>query len=156
MICGSLDQWQRDRPYFPAAFDRAFAFLEGRDLASLAPGRHDIDGDALFALVQDLTTEDERQLRFEAHERYADLQFIVSGREKQLYAPGGADALLIEDLLAERDLAFYRRPAVCATLILHPGDYAVYLPGELHCPRCAVAFPGEPVRRIVFKIARMA
>jgi biofilm protein TabA len=57
-----------------------------------------------------------------------------------------------EDFPEERDLAFYTPPASHSSLILGPGHYAVYFPGEPHRPCCAVTQGGEDIRKVVFKI----
>lgn len=155
MMYGTLALWERDKAYYPEAFARAFAFLRGKDARAIAPGRYAIDGDAIYAMVQDAATEDEAARRFESHAKYADIQLLLTGREKQLYAPDASGAPITEDRLAERDTAFHARPGVYNSVILEPGSYAVYFAGELHAPNCAPALPGETVRKIVFKVARM-
>lgn len=149
MIYGTIHN-RRNLRWLPPAFRTALGFLDGRDLSGLAPDRYPIDGDRIFAILEDVTTEKDK-LRFELHRRYTDIQFIVSGREKQLYAhePGGPEGLL-EDRLDASDIAFYSAPRTYNAVFLNPGDFTVYLPGELHCPCCAVDLP-EPVRKIVFK-----
>ena len=49
-----LDTLARADRYFALhpGFARAFAFLRGAGLDALVPGRHPIDGDALFAIVE--------------------------------------------------------------------------------------------------------
>ncbi|NDG71800.1 MAG: DUF386 domain-containing protein, partial [Proteobacteria bacterium] len=54
---------------------------------SQAPGRYEIDGDRVFALVQKYTTKPVESALYEAHRRYSDIQFIFSGRETILWAP---------------------------------------------------------------------
>ncbi|MDR3074079.1 MAG: YhcH/YjgK/YiaL family protein [Deltaproteobacteria bacterium] len=156
MFYGNIRQWERDRAYFHPVFDRAFAFLRDRDPAGFAPGRHDLDGENLFVLVQDVRTEDEAKLRYEAHARYTDVHVVITGREKQLYAADGAGLAVTEDKYADRDVAFFARPEFGNSVILEPLTYAVYPAGELHCPCCAVDRPGESVRKFVFKIARLS
>ena len=64
------------------AFAKAVEFLQRSDLASLAPGRHDIDGDNCFAIVNDaaeLVPPSERKV--ELHRVYFDIQIPLSGEE---------------------------------------------------------------------------
>ena len=44
-------------------------------------GRHPIDGEAIFALVSTYETEPEGARSFEAHRKYIDVQYLLSGRE---------------------------------------------------------------------------
>jgi YhcH/YjgK/YiaL family protein len=66
---------------------RGLQFLAKTDLASLAPGRHELDGKRLFALVSDYTPKPLAECRWEAHRRYLDLQYLVSGIERMGVAP---------------------------------------------------------------------
>lgn len=156
MIYGLARLWKRDSNLFLPAFDKAFAFLEGKDLLNMEPGRYDIDGDRVFALLQDVDTKAEADCRYEAHAKYIDIQLIVSGREKQLYSADDAGVSVTEDALAERDVIFYTRPEQNNSVILEAGSYAVYQAGELHCPCCSSGVPGEKVRKVVFKVAAAA
>lgn len=152
MIYGLVADWRRDKRYFPAVFDAAFAFLAANDAALLADGKHPIDGERLFASVESLRTQGDALRRFEAHKKYLDIQLLLAGREKHRYAPSLDGMAVTEDLLRERDLVFYTPPASYSELILGPGHYAVYFPGEPHSPCCAVTPGGEDIRKIVFKI----
>lgn len=152
MIYGTLRTWSKDRSFFPTAFTTALAFLDGKNPATLPPGRHDIEGDRIFAMLNDAVTESADMRRFELHRRYIDIQVLLSGLEVQLYAPEPeSQAGLLEDDLEAKDIAFYAHPARYNRVNLIPGDYAIYLPGELHCPCCSTG-AGETIRKIVFKI----
>lgn len=156
MIYGTMKEWQRDKAYLSAAFDKAFTFVNGKNLASLANGRYEIDGDDIFALVQDPATEPETARRFEAHAQYFDIQLLVSGEEKQRYAANSEGTTVSEDAFAERDVAFYTDPPLSNAVILTPMTYAVYAPMELHAPNCDGSIPGNKLKKIVFKIHKDA
>jgi biofilm protein TabA len=70
-----------------ARLSRALQFVQQPGLAALAEGRCDIDGADVYALVQHYTTKAPGQGRWETHRRYADLQLVVSGRERMGVAP---------------------------------------------------------------------
>jgi YhcH/YjgK/YiaL family protein len=127
----------------------ALGYLERTDFWRVTPGRHDLDGDRLFALVQDYTTRPEREGRWECHRRYIDLQFVVSGVERIGYAP--VASLQAGPYDADRDIAwldgtgsFVRLPA---------GHMMLLWPDDAHMPGIAEADP-SPVRKVVVKIAR--
>ncbi|HEY2574566.1 MAG TPA: YhcH/YjgK/YiaL family protein, partial [Verrucomicrobiaceae bacterium] len=67
-------------------FARAFDFLRTVD-GTQSLGRHEIDGDQVFALVQSYATKPVEEALFEAHRKYIDVQFLFSGRETILWAP---------------------------------------------------------------------
>jgi YhcH/YjgK/YiaL family protein len=126
----------------------ALDYLGRTDFASLTPGRYAIDGDALFALVQDYTSKPEADGRWEHHRRYIDAQFVVSGVERIGYAP--ASSLDTGPFDAERDIAFLTGSGSFVTI---PAGHVMLLwPDDAHMPGIAA---GEPcaVRKVVVKIA---
>ena len=72
-----------------ARMAKALEFLARPDLAELAPGRHEIMGDEVFANVQELTTVRPGEKNYEAHRRYADVHYVISGEELMGVAPVG-------------------------------------------------------------------
>lgn len=113
-------------------------------------GRHDIDGDALFALVQRYDTAPGAEKRFEAHRRYADIQYVASGRERILHAP--AEDLEVETSYdAAADVVFFRDPQASSSLLLAAGSFAVLYPHDAHKPGC-MAGGREPVTKVVVKV----
>ena len=65
--------------YLSARMRTAFSFLREADLARLPLGRADIDGDEVFANVQEYDTVPAGQKQMEAHRRYYDVQYVVEG-----------------------------------------------------------------------------
>ena len=63
-------------------FAKAFAFMRRPDLASLKPGRYEIDGDNMWAMIQEakLTPFGDVQ-RTEVHGKYIDIQAPLDGPE---------------------------------------------------------------------------
>ena len=70
------DEYDFNSPLFKCAI----AFLKRPDLNMLEPGRIDLDN-GVYASVQEYETKDENECRFETHEKYFDIQFVVSGKE---------------------------------------------------------------------------
>lgn len=66
-------------------FKKGFEFLKNTDLINLENGKYEIDGENLFVSVQDYHTKPESEGKFEAHKKYADIQFIIIGEEKLGY-----------------------------------------------------------------------
>ena len=63
-----------------------FHYLQTADLTNTAPGRVEIDGDQVFALVQEYNTKPKEQGFWESHRKYIDIQYVVSGSEHMGYA----------------------------------------------------------------------
>ena len=151
MITGFIQQWDAEKHLYPKAFDTAIAYLSGRDVAALEPGKYPIDEEKIFALVQKLTTAPIVERRFELHHEFIDIQVLLQGHEKQGYAPLYPSGAPTEDNLVRGDIAFYPFPKDAQTLLMVPGQYVVYLPRELHCPCCAVDRP-QNITKVVLKI----
>ena len=147
MFCNHLEH--RMHASVPAELRSALGLLP--DLAQLTPGRYPINGDKMFALVQEMDTSLAPNSRFEAHELYLDVQYLVSGLERIDYLPQSSEARLLEDHRTERDIAFYATSEPASQLILRPGMFAVFYPGELHRPGCAAGAPAK-IRKVVLKI----
>ncbi len=68
-------------------------------------GKHDIDGNNLFYLISEDTTEPQAARRAEYHARYLDIQIVLRGIEGMTFStlPAGEPQT---DWLAEKDIAF--------------------------------------------------
>jgi YhcH/YjgK/YiaL family protein len=132
MILDTLQQWHHYR-WLGDRFERAFEYLAHFDPAT-PDGRHEIDGSDVYASVMRYTTRLVDQFKFEAHREYADVQFIVSGRERILWAPLASLVQVTEPYDAAKDLIFFAPPAVWTPLQLGAGQFAVFLPEDGHAP----------------------
>ena len=117
---------------------------------ALPDGRHAIDGDDVFALVSTYETGPSTEKRFETHLRHVDLQLVASGHERILHAP--AAALAVETPYDEAaDVAFYAEPPFASSLLMRPGDLAIFHPADAHKPGC-MAGGRHTVRKVVVKV----
>lgn len=66
---------------YPKAIVRALDFLKNTDLKVLPGGRHAIEGDMMYANVDDVETKLFEATKPESHRNYVDIQFMVSGEE---------------------------------------------------------------------------
>ena len=148
MILTPLHHADRYLPALPGMAE-ALAWLRAFDPA-LPDGRHPIDGDRVFALVSSYATGPSTEKRFEAHRRHADVQWLASGAERILYLP--ADGLAVaEPYSDENDVLFFEEPKVSSSLLLNPGDAALFFPEDAHKPGC-MAGARHDVRKVVVKI----
>lgn len=149
MIADTLVQRHRYTS-LSARFDAAFAFLEQLP-ADIAPGRHDLDGDNCFALVQAYTTKPVSQAKFEAHRKYVDIQFVQSGVETLLWTPLAALTEATEPYIDEKDIAFFATPSQFTPLTLKTGEFAIFFPTDGHAP-CLECGAASEVRKVVIKV----
>ena len=134
-------------------FAKGLAFLQAFD-GSQATGRHEIDGDRVFALVQHYVTKPAEAALFEAHRRYLDIQFVFSGRETILWAPVG---VMREQTMAydeAKDAALWKGDIPDLTpLRLSGGSMAVLFPQDAHAPAVEWNSPCAVVKVVVKVLA---
>ena len=128
-----IDRLANPAPLFqlPARLARALEYLRATDLMSVAIGRHDLDGDRLFALVQEYTTRAADQCVWEAHRKYIDVQFVAAGVERMGYA-NLAQMRERDAYDATRDVAFFEPGESFVTI--PAGTFAIFGPEDVHSP----------------------
>ncbi|HOY66030.1 MAG TPA: YhcH/YjgK/YiaL family protein [Candidatus Ozemobacteraceae bacterium] len=147
MIVTGLQSLARYDGCLPA-LARARAWLGARDLASLAVGRHEIDGERLFVTVSDYTTKRPGEGFWEAHRRYVDVQLVASGRER--FGFGRLGEMRLESHDDARDLSVLSGEGEFFTLA--PEMAVILFPEDAHMPGMALDGNPGPVRKIVVKI----
>jgi biofilm protein TabA len=131
---------------------KAIEFLRKARGQELADGRVEIDGDTVYALVQSYETIAGSEAVFEAHRRYVDIQYIVSGDE--LIGWALLERLSVTTPYDEgKDICFGSVPPGDITRVrLGAGQLAVLYPTDAHAPKLAVQ-KTVPVKKIVVKVA---
>ncbi len=148
MILDTLSHWHQYQMDVLPGLSSAFTWLEETDLQQIKPGRYPIDGDHIFALVSDYQTKDGDEGKWEAHEVYADLQYVVQGSELLGYAPL-REMEVIKPYDEENDYALFDGPGEFVHFA--EGMFAILMPQDAHMPGIAFETP-EPVRKVVIKI----
>lgn len=125
-------------------------FIKRDEQENLEEGRYELDGDSVFALVQSYHTKDISEGFIEAHQLYADLQYIVKG-EEYIYWSLLDELDLKEDRHPQADIAFYDGKSVKDRNLLKEGMFGFYFPTDGHMP-CISVKESLPMKKIVFKI----
>ncbi|TLS66730.1 DUF386 domain-containing protein [Mariprofundus erugo] len=126
---------------------KALEFLVSHDLEALSIGKHEIDGQCVYALVSEYETKPADSSFFERHELYVDVQYVVRGEESIGYAPL-QDQVVVKPYHEEHDYALHSGNASFVNLC--GGMFAIFFPGDLHMPGISDV-PGS-VRKIVVKV----
>lgn len=130
---------------------QAYDFIANYKKHPVECGRYEIDGSNCFAFVQSYETVPPTK-DYEAHERYLDLQYVVSGKEKMFWAPKDRLRCTVP-MDTQKDIAFYTEKdgAEPCELVVHADAFAIFYPQEPHKPGCFIHAP-ETVEKIVVKI----
>ena len=70
-----------------AKFERAFEWLQTTNLGEIEKGKYEVDGESIFAIVNEFETKDKNECEVEAHKKHIDIQYIIKGTELFGYAP---------------------------------------------------------------------
>lgn len=138
MIYTDMKQLKRYRG-LNSHLDTAIAYLEETGIDGLVPGRNEVDGDNVYINRFRYTTMAVEQAAFEAHEVYADIHLLESGRELIGVTP--IDALEITGTDRESDNVECSGP-VEAMVPMEPGKVLIVFPEDAHMVKIQA---GEPV-----------
>ena len=111
-------------------FRKAIEFMLSRDFSLEPAGKYEIDGDKIFAMISSYETRKEAD--YEAHREYVDIQLLLVGEE---YVYVGSSAGAVQTKEYTPDCEFFKFTPESANCVnLHVGNFAVFMPNELHMP----------------------
>jgi YhcH/YjgK/YiaL family protein len=126
----------------------ALEFLSKTDFKTMDLGRYELDGDNIFYMVQEYSTDPEKTIS-EAHKKYIDIQFMVEGEELIGVAPINCEKCETQ-AIPENDVWFYECKTESITLIKN--SFMVLYPNDLHCPGVATNGRAMGCRKVVVKV----
>ena len=129
---------------------KAFKFLKSNDLTKLELKRYDIDGDNLFATVSEYQSKNEESAKFEAHRKYIDIQYVISGKEIMNLAPISTLKEVLTPYDAVKDIEFITVSKV-VNYKASPSNFFIFFPDDAHRPGLKDG-SNSPVRKIVIKV----
>lgn len=151
MIVGLLQDVSTFDGILPAAMRRAIKALRQVDPLRLAAGRHELEGDDIFYVVQDPVPSSKDKVKVEKHFCYADIHVPLSRRERYGFSLPDAALATLDEPVAGGDVAFYTTPRNEYFFDLEPGSFVVFLPHELH-RSCLLIDDKTPFRKLVIKV----
>lgn len=144
------DQLKNAHLYFNLGnrIQKAFEYLLNTDFTNLDAGKYEIDGDNIYAVIQNYDTKPITAGKWEAHKKYIDIQYIVSGKEKMGYS-NSIKMIVTEEYNQEKDVMFLKGNG--NFLIAEEGYFALFFPSDVHMPGIAVNL-STPVKKVVVKV----
>lgn len=147
MILSIFSQSSSYAPLHPL-FPRAFEFMRNTDLHSLAPGIHNIIGEQLFAIVENVPGRDREQAQLECHRKYIDIQLVLEGVDEMGWKPLQDCHKPVGDYSAEKDIQFfYDAPA--SWIATPANSFCIFFPEDAHAP---LVSDGN-IHKVIFKVA---
>ena len=138
---GNHEKYGKMHPYFR----EAFAFLA--NAGDLQNGRHELSG-GMYANVSEGDARPEDEMQFEAHRKYIDLQFLISGSERLIWGDGNRLPHVTE-YSEENDCYFLSGKG--QGIDVYPGDFYILYPEDAHKPGCSAGMPSH-YRKIIVKV----
>lgn len=147
----SVDQKAFAIQYFnhPARWDMAFSYLKNTDLSKVEPGTYELDSTDLFVIAQEYMAKNEEDTKYEAHKKYADIQYLVRGTEKIGVASLESTSVLTP-YNETKDIGFYSVSEDRYRLASFD-NFFILLPEDAHRP-CVTTGSDTLVKKIVIKV----
>ena len=128
--------------------DKALEYIKNTDLIKIEQGKHEIDGDSFYALINEYDTKEKSECYLEAHRKYIDVQYVVSGSELFGYSPLNSQRPHSE-YNEEKDFELFDDEP--CFIKFDSGMFAVFFPDDLHMPGINIDKTSR-VKKLVLKV----
>lgn len=129
---------------------KAIEYIRGNDLLALPPGRYPIDGERIFALIQEPETQPQKTAAFENHLKHADLQMTLRGTEYVGYCP--TEKLTPKGAYNEEtDVQLYEGTSDVLMHCATGKSFSLFFPEDGHQPYVTLGEP-EKIKKVVIRI----
>ena len=126
---------------------KGFDFLRTTDLNAIPSGKHDIDGDTIFALVQEYQTKPLSECKLESHKKFIDIQYMIRGEEMMGVTTQNNQKII--EVNEEKDYTFYE--GTTSLVRVSKGMFTIFFPDDLHQP-CVQTETISEVKKVVIKV----
>uniref|UniRef100_UPI0032172F64 YhcH/YjgK/YiaL family protein n=1 Tax=uncultured Draconibacterium sp. TaxID=1573823 RepID=UPI0032172F64 len=133
----------------PKQWKQAFSFIQQTNLANLTPSKIELDNKNLFIAIDEYQSKDKSQTKYEAHKKYIDIQYIISG-EEQIGLCTRNKASVSEGYNPETDLEFFKYDEG-EYIKVTPANFVIFFPDDLHRP-CIKLNQSVAVKKMVVKL----
>lgn len=151
MICVIFDSLSNVKSYLGISdvLDAALTALAATDFSSLPPDEYLFGDGGTYFIVQELRLKNRDETRWECHDQYIDIQYMLSGDPETIdYAPRQQFAHWVKN--GEKDIYFSDEEKKGSALSLNEGYFAVFFPQDAHRP--CQGEEDAACRKIVFKV----
>ncbi len=116
-----------------AGFKTACDYLRRADFTGMTPGKHEIDGERLYVMLNKGLGRGREGAKLESHRRYIDIQYTIVGPDDIGWRPLKACRQVDTPFDAQKDFGLFAdRPEVW--IAVPPGSFAIFFPDDAHAP----------------------
>lgn len=126
---------------------KGFSFFRNTDLDAIPSGKHNIEGDTIFALVQEYQTKPLAECKLESHKKYIDIQYVIRGEEFMGITTKNNQKIL--EVNEDKDYTFYEGST--SLVRVSKGMFTIFFPDDLHQPCVQTEYASE-VKKVVIKV----
>lgn len=130
--------------------EAALRYIQATDFTKVDNGTYPIDGDQLFAIVQEYDTKDPSSEKLEAHKKYIDVQFMIHGQEQMGHALLNKQ-VTTRDYRTEDDFMLFDEAPDFFSVVTE-GMFTIFFPPDLHMP-CILHQRSSHVKKVVVKVS---
>jgi YhcH/YjgK/YiaL family protein len=123
-------------------------FLAIKNIRFLNIGKHELADHGAFALVSEYFTKPETEHFIECHQKYVDIQIVVSGIE----AISFCNKSNCKELPYNSEKDFQKLEGKLNFVTMEPGMFAVFFPADGHMPGLHFNNTPQKVKKIVIKV----
>lgn len=127
-------------------FKKAFEFIQSTDFLNLPCGRYEIDGENIYANVEQYLTKTESKVEY--HKKYIDIQLVTKGVEKIGYC-NISEIKNPEEFNSQKDIGFATGEVSFVEMSF--GKFMILFPEDAHQPCMAIDEP-KNVKKVVVKV----
>lgn len=134
--------------YLNSGFKKAFDFLSRADLKDLPPGKYEIDGEHVFAIIVNDFGMEKKEGLLEIHRKYVDIQFVLSGTDNMGWKPKRLCSHPTGNFDEKIDAQIFKdEPSTWISV--QPNSYAIFFPEDAHMAMFSVG----KIHKVIIKVA---
>jgi biofilm protein TabA len=128
-------------------FAKAFDFLTLVEQEGFPEGVFPLEGDSLKAIVESHMGKGKKAALLEAHKKYIDIQYVISGEDLIGWKPTELCGEIDQAYSGETDKMFFKDTPETWVKV-RPGHFAIFFPHDAHAP---LANKGN-VKKVILKV----
>ncbi len=128
--------------------EMAINYLMMTDFSNMKTGKYELLGNEVIAQVSEYNTKLPEDAKWEAHKKYADIQYLVHGEEKMGFT-FLEKVQSTEPYNEEKDIEFFKGEG--NYIEMRPGDVFIFFPHDIHRPGIAISQP-KAIKKVVIKV----